>query len=161
METQLKVEIILRRTSETLEIFRKGTKIPHFVCSVRCAVKSDEKSQKFHDGETIKYWWFFVTLGENGQTSPPYLIPESVMLTNEDRLWEFFWFTTYITTFAVVNIVVAYPLFDIMGKFAFVIPLPVSVLVLIGVARIKQLYLERVASKDAYHEDAYQDVAGG
>ena len=102
-----------------------------------------------------------MTLGENGQTSPPYLIPESVMLTNEDRLWEFFWFTTYITTFAVVNIVVAYPLFDILGEFAFVIALPVSVLVLIGVARIKQLYLERVASKDAYHEDAYQDVAGG
>ena len=65
METQLKVEIILRRTSETLEIFRKGTKIPHFVCSVRCAVKSDEKSQKFHDRETFKYWWFFVKLGNS------------------------------------------------------------------------------------------------
>ena len=35
---------------------RESTKIPHFVCSVRCAVKSDGKSQKFHDRETIEYW---------------------------------------------------------------------------------------------------------
>ena len=49
------------------------------VLRVLGAAKSDDKSQKFHDRETNKYWWFFVTLGENGQTSPPYLIPESVI----------------------------------------------------------------------------------
>ena len=60
METKLKMKIIPRSTSKALKFSRQVRFLPDFdpiVCSVCCAVKSDEKSQKFHDRETFKYFW--------------------------------------------------------------------------------------------------------
>ena len=40
---------------ETILVISRQVRIsPHSVCRVPCAVKSDEKSQKFHDRETLK-----------------------------------------------------------------------------------------------------------
>jgi hypothetical protein len=59
METKLKMKIIPRSTSEALEFSDRCDFCPiltPIVLRVLGAAKSDEKSQKFHDRETIKYW---------------------------------------------------------------------------------------------------------
>jgi hypothetical protein len=56
METKLKMKIIPRNTSEAQEFLRQVRFLTPIVLRVLGAAKSDEKSQKFHDRETFKYW---------------------------------------------------------------------------------------------------------
>jgi len=59
MEPKLKVKIIPRGTSEALKFSRQVRFSPiltPIVLRVLGAAKSDEKSQKFHDRETLEYF---------------------------------------------------------------------------------------------------------
>jgi hypothetical protein len=60
METKLKMKIIPRSTSEALKFLRQVRFLPDFdpdrASHELGAAKSDEKSQKFHDRETLKNW---------------------------------------------------------------------------------------------------------
>ena len=81
------------------------------------------------------------------------------IFATEEFLWEMLWMMTYILIFAVVFIPLTFAITAITGLppfYSIYIAMPLAILVLIGVLRIKKLYKERSAS-----ENSYQRVADG